>query len=42
MNISIKYHIPSKELDFVNVDLKKDNKLFIDPFILKKGETRIS
>lgn len=39
MNISIKYHIPARELDFVNINLTKDNKLFIDPFRIKKGDT---
>ena len=36
MNISNKYHIPAKELDFVNINLSKDNRLFIDP--LRKME----
>ena len=28
MNISLKYHIPAREIDFLNVNLTKDNKLF--------------
>ena len=26
MNISLKYHIPAREIDFLNVNLTKDNK----------------
>ena len=37
MNISIKYHIPARKLDFVNVNLSKDNKLFLDPVRIKKA-----
>ncbi len=42
MRLSYKYKVPYNKLDFVNIDLKGDNKLFIDPYKLKKGETRIS
>jgi len=42
MKLNCKYKIPYKDLDFVNIDLKGDNKFFIDPYKLKKGETRIS
>ena len=41
MNISNKYHIPAKELDFVNINLSKDNRLFIDPLRIKNGNTEI-
>ena len=36
MNISTKYHIPARELDFANINLSGDNQLFIDPLKLKK------
>lgn len=39
MNISNKYHIPAAKLDFVNINLSKDNKLFIDPLRIKNGDT---
>lgn len=39
MNISIKYHIPARKLDFVNINLTKDNKLFIDPLRIRNGNT---
>lgn len=39
MNISIKYHIPARKIDFVNINLTKDNKLFIDPLRIKNGNT---
>ena len=42
MKLSSKYRIPYSKLDFVNIDLKGDNKFFIDPYKLKKGETRVS
>lgn len=38
MNISLKYHIPAREIDFLNVNLTKDNKLFIDPLKIRKGK----
>ena len=37
MNISLKYHIPARKLDFVNINLSKDNKIFLDPLKIKKG-----
>lgn len=39
MNISLKYHIPARKLDFVNINLSKDNKIFLDPLKIKKGDT---
>lgn len=39
MNISTKFHIPARQLDFVNINLTNDNKLFIDPLLIKKGNT---
>lgn len=39
MNISIKYHIPARKLSFVNINLTKDNKLFIDPLRIRNGNT---
>lgn len=39
MNISIKYHIPARKLDFININLTKDNKLFIDPLRIRNGNT---
>ena len=37
MNISLKYHIPARKLDFVNINLSRDNKIFLDPLKIKKG-----
>ena len=37
MKISLKYHILANKLDFVNINLSKDNKIFIDPAKIKKG-----
>ena len=37
MKISLKYHISANKLDFVNINLSKDNKIFIDPAKIKKG-----
>lgn len=42
MNISIKYHIPAKKLDFVNINLTKDNKLFIDPLRIRNDKTELA
>ena len=39
MNISSKYHIPARKLDFININLSVDNKIFVDPLKLKKGDT---
>lgn len=39
MNISTKYHIPAWKIDFVNINLSRDNKLFIDPLRIKNGNT---
>lgn len=39
MKISTKYHIPARRLEFVNIDLTKDNQLFIDPLRIKRGDT---
>lgn len=39
MNISTKFHIPARKLDFVNINLTNDNKLFIDPLLIKRGNT---
>ncbi len=41
LNISARYHIPARKLDFVNVNLTKDNKLFIDPVKMKWGTNEI-
>lgn len=40
MKLSYKYKIPYNKLDFVNIDLKGDNKFFIDPYKLKNGQTQ--
>ena len=37
MKISIKYQIPAKKLDFLNINLCKDNKIFLDPVKIKRG-----
>ena len=42
MNISTKYHIPARKLDFVNINLTKDNKLFIDPFRIRMGQNEFN
>ncbi len=39
MKISTKYKLPGREINFVNINLDKDNKLFIDPMKLKRGKT---
>ena len=39
MKISLKYSIPAVKMDFVNVNLTKDNKIFIDPLKIKRGKT---
>lgn len=39
MNISSKYHISARKLDFININLSGDNKIFVDPLKLKKGDT---
>lgn len=39
MNISIKCHIPARKIDFANINLSKDNKLFLDPLKIKNGNT---
>ena len=41
MNISTYYHIPARELDFANINLTKDNKLFIDPVRIRNGTTAL-
>ena len=41
MNISIKFGIPARKMDFVNINLSKDNKLFIDPLLIKRGTTEL-
>ena len=37
MKISIKYHIPAVKLEFVNINLSKDNKIFLDPLKIRRG-----
>lgn len=39
VNISNKYRIPARELEFVNINLSGDNQIFIDPLKMKKGLT---
>ncbi len=39
MYFSTKFHIPARQVDFVNINLTKDNKLFIDPLKIKIGDT---
>lgn len=41
MKISLKYSVPAVKIDFVNVNLTKDNKLFIDPLRIRKGDTEL-
>lgn len=41
MKVSIKYNIPARKLDFVNINLAKDNKLFIDPLKIRRGKEEI-
>lgn len=41
MKISLKYSIPAVKMDFVNVNLTKDNKIFIDPLKIKRGKTEL-
>lgn len=38
MKLSAKYKVPYHKLDFINIELSGDNKYFIDPYKLKKGE----
>lgn len=40
MKISTKFYIPARKLDFVNIDLCKDNQLFIDPLRIKNGNNK--
>lgn len=42
MRLSYKYKIPYSKIDFINIDLKGDNKFFIDPYKLKQEENRLS
>lgn len=39
MKISNKYHLPANQIDFANVNLSKDNLLFIDPLRIRNGAT---
>lgn len=39
MKISNKYQIPARKLEFLNIDLSKDNKIFIDPVKIKRGNS---
>lgn len=39
MKISTKYDLPVREMNFVNVNLDADNKLFIDPMKIRRGKT---
>ena len=41
MKISRLYNIPYRELDFVNVNLSKDNLLFLDPLKIKRSKTEM-
>lgn len=41
VNISIKYHIPARKMDFVNINLSKDNKIFLDPLRIRMGKTEL-
>ena len=41
MKISRKYQLPAQKLDFVNINLAKDNKIFIDPVKIKNGTSEI-
>ena len=41
MKISVKYNLPARELNFVNINLDKDNKLFIDPLKIRRGKEEI-
>ena len=39
MKIATKYDLPVREMNFVNVNLDADNKLFIDPMKIRSGKT---
>ncbi len=41
MKISTRYHIPAVKLDFANINLSKDNLLFLDPLRIKNGNTEL-
>lgn len=41
MKISRKYQLPAQKLDFVNINLAKDNKIFVDPVKIKNGTSEI-
>ena len=41
MKTSRKYQLPAQKLDFVNINLAKDNKIFIDPVKIKNGTSEI-
>ena len=41
MKISTRFHIPALQLDFANVNLSKDNLLFLDPFRIRNGNTEM-
>ena len=41
MKIIRKYQLPAQKLDFVNINLAKDNKIFIDPVKIKNGTSEI-
>lgn len=41
MKISTVYKIPAYKLDFFNIDVKIDNKMFLDPLRIKKSNTEL-
>ena len=41
MKISTRYHIPAIKLDFANINLSKDNFLFLDPLRIRNGSTEL-
>ena len=41
MKLSTLYQIPYQKLEFVNLSLKQDNLLFIDPLKLKRSKTEM-
>ena len=41
MKISTRYHIPAVKLDFANINLSKDNLLFLDPLRIRNGSTEL-